>query len=145
MDVAHWARRIEGVDHVTQTLACCHCRGLAGCGRIGSDLGLRLGRLARWMASLWMGRPAHRHRRPRLLRRLRLWRLLCAAPGPDALGAAVAAGEPLLLIEPVLPNPESPGPRRGFFYRLTEQISESVSEPSRMSGLRPETNMAVTT
>ena len=28
---------------VTQTLACCPCRGIAGCGCVGADLGLGLG------------------------------------------------------------------------------------------------------
>ena len=65
--------------------------------------------LAPTSASAWGGRrhggwhhgwgwwPARRGWRPRLLRR-RLWRLLCAPPGRDPLGTALAAGEPLLLI-----------------------------------------------
>ena len=43
-----------------------------------------------------LGRPPRLRRRPGLLRR-RIWRLLCAAPGSDPLGSALAAGEPLLL------------------------------------------------
>src|SRR4029079_19595632 len=94
------APTFEGVDHVTQTLACCHCCGRAGSGCVGSDLCLCLGRLAWWPPSRGMGRPTCRdRRRPRLLW-VRLWRLLCAAPRADRLGTAMAAGQPLLLIPP---------------------------------------------
>jgi hypothetical protein len=43
-----------------------------------------------------LGWPARFHRRPGLLRGW-LWRLLCAAIGPDALGTPLAAGKSLLL------------------------------------------------
>src|ERR1700704_2424392 len=62
----------RGDDDASQILACCNCCGFTGCGRVGADLRLRLGRLAWWLA--WrrlaprLGWPALR-RRPRLLRR----------------------------------------------------------------------------
>ena len=40
---------------LTQTLACCNCRGFAGCGRAGADLRLGLGRLASWWLAPWLG------------------------------------------------------------------------------------------
>src|SRR5207253_10553005 len=57
---AHLARRKpRGDDHASQILACCNCRGFAGCGRVGADLRLRLGRLAWWLAwrrlAPWLG------------------------------------------------------------------------------------------
>ena len=47
--------------------------------------------------------------------RLRLWRLLCAATGPDPLGTALAPGQPLLLIEPRFRRARRPRPRAGAF------------------------------
>src|SRR6201999_1772878 len=95
----------EGDDHVvTQTLACCRCRGIARRGRVGADPGLGLGhawrlawrRLAWWLARrLRLGCAALLCRRTRLW--LRLWRLLCAAIGPDPVGTALAPVQPLLL------------------------------------------------
>ena len=55
----------------------------------------RLGRsplLRRWPGVLW------------------LWRLLCAAPGPDAVGAPVASGQSLLLSNHSIPEVKGPGP-----------------------------------
>src|SRR6202012_3381689 len=100
--VAHGVRQYlkEIIHVVTQTLACCCRCGFAGCGRIGADLGFGLGRawLARRLAwRLRLGRAALLCRRRRLLRQ-RLWRLLCAAAGPDPLGTALAPDQPLLLI-----------------------------------------------
>src|SRR6202035_4564172 len=99
-DGARW-RRTRGDDHVTQILACCSCRSFACRGRVGADLRLRLWRpwrLAWWMARRpGLGRSPLFRRRPRL--RLQLWlrRLLCAAIGPDAVGASLAPGKSLLL------------------------------------------------
>src|SRR5262245_17917165 len=118
----------EGVDHVTQTLACCDCRGLAGCGCIGSDLRLRLGRLAWWLARRLarLGRPARCDRRPRLLRRrLRLWRLLCEPRCPDPVGSAVADGESLLLISASSIESERPRARGAFFWWRCNQLGSS--------------------
>jgi len=107
-------RRTCGDDHVTQTLACCSCRGIAGCSRVGADFRFRLGRSSRRMARR-LGRSPRRHRWPGLLR-FWLWRLLCASIGPNAVGASLALGKSLLLIQTVLDLAvESPGPScRGF-------------------------------
>ena len=50
-------RRTCGDDHVTQTLACCSCRGIAGCGRAGADFCFRLGRGHGWHHGGWGGGP----------------------------------------------------------------------------------------
>ena len=33
-------RKFRGDDHASQTLACCNCRGFAGCGRASADFRL---------------------------------------------------------------------------------------------------------
>ena len=112
-------RRTCGDDHVTQTLACCSCRGIAGCGRIGADFRFRLGRsrlAPRWMARR-LGRSPLLRRWPRLLW-LRLRRLLCAAIGPDAMGASLAVGESLLLIQTVPSRRQKPRPRRAGAFKF---------------------------
>jgi hypothetical protein len=115
----HWRQNLkerrqslkEIIHVVTQTLACCSRRSFAGRCRIGADLGLGLGRawLARWLAwrlawRLRLGRAALLCRWPRLL-----WRLLCAAVGPDSLGTALAPDQPLLLIGFKRPKQEGLG------------------------------------
>src|SRR5262249_3938405 len=101
---------LKGDHHVTQTLACCSCRGIAGCCGARPDLGLRLGRLlAPWLARRLLpqlGQPALLCRWTRLLR---LWRLLCPPACSDPLGTPLAARQPLLLTAP--PNtPKAPAP-----------------------------------
>ena len=93
-----------GDHHVTQTLARCSRRSFAGCGRVGTNLRFRVGRLAwrlaPWMASwrMGLGRTPLRRRRPRLLRlRLRWRRLLCTPSCAHPMGTALAPGQPLLL------------------------------------------------
>jgi hypothetical protein len=104
-------RRTRGDDHVSQTLACCSCRSLGCSGRLGADFRLRLWRprLAWRLAPRWLGLG-----RSPLLRRwpgvLWLWRLLCAAPGPDAVGAPLASGQSLLLSNRSIPEVRGPGP-----------------------------------
>jgi hypothetical protein len=108
-------RRTCGDDHVTQTLACCSCRGIAGCCRVGADFGLGVGRARlapRWMARR-LGRSPPLRRWPGLWLRLR--RLLCAAIGPNTVGAPLAVGESLLLICLYQFEHQSPGPAVGAF------------------------------
>ena len=90
-------RPTYGDNHVSQTLACCRSRSIAGLSCVGAHLGLRLGRRLAWGVAprLGLGRPARRCWRTCLLR---IWRLLCPRVGPDPLGTALAAGQPLLLI-----------------------------------------------
>ena len=104
--------------------------------------------LARWLAwrLAWrLGRSALLRRRPRLLRLLRLRRLLCAATGPDPLGTALAAGQPLLLIrDRPISTSESPGrQRRGFSVSAVEPRPEAfiqfLLETAMQSGACGET------
>ena len=110
-------RRTCGDDHVTQTLACCSCRGIAGCGRAGADFCFRLGRAR--LAPRRLGRSALLRRRPGLFWRLWLRRLLCAAIGPDTVGTPLAVGESLLLICPYKSEPRKPRPTAvGAFFEF---------------------------
>src|SRR5258706_16326727 len=77
---------------------------------------------------------------PGLLWWLRLRWLLCAAIGPDAVGASLAAGESLLLICLINPSVKSPGPcGRGFLLvQLVELDPPVSSNPAEKMCNRPQ-------
>jgi hypothetical protein len=133
--------------------ACCSCRGIAGCGRVGADLRFRLGRSR--LAPRWMAR---RLGRSPLLRRwpgplwFRLRRLLCATIGPHTVGIPLAPDKSLLLIQTVPSRGQKPRPCRAgafhlssikwnrasrsfnFYWKSPQSIIEGKHFPSRRLG-----------